>query len=154
MPGVLSVTWNDPAPATSGVSGGSTAAASELVNCTVPVYPVAVLLNWSSAVTVAVNGVPAVTGLGAATTNRLATSDTTVVVVVPVIDGVVLSVTVTDCVPAVRRTRSNVPRPLASVTTSGRVLPASVAWASVDVIVAVPPNVIESLPNASCAFTV
>ena len=47
LPAVFSVAENVPAPLVSVLSAGSTACASPLVKCTIPVYPVAVLLNGS-----------------------------------------------------------------------------------------------------------
>jgi hypothetical protein len=51
LPTVLNVTEKIPVPLVSVVFAGSTAEGSVLVKCTVPVYPVTALLNWSSAVT-------------------------------------------------------------------------------------------------------
>ena len=51
---------------------GNVAAPSELAKCTVPVYPVAVLLNGSSAVTVKLNALPAVAFAGAVTAKLVA----------------------------------------------------------------------------------
>ena len=66
-PVVLSVAENVPVPAVSVALAGSTAWPSLLVKCTVPAYPVAVLLEASSAVTVMLNAVPAVAFAGAVT---------------------------------------------------------------------------------------
>ena len=66
-PGVLKVTPKPFVPLTSVESAGFTAAPSELVKCTVPAYPVAVLLNWSCAVTVKFVFCPAVAVAGAVT---------------------------------------------------------------------------------------
>ncbi len=67
LPAVLSVAKNVPAPLVSVALAGKVAALSLLVKRTVPAYPVAVLLNWSSAVTVKLIAVPAVAVAGAVT---------------------------------------------------------------------------------------
>ena len=66
-PVVLRVTENVPVPLVSVEFAGSTAAPSLEVKWTVPVYPVAVLLDASSAVTVMLKAVPAVAVPGAVT---------------------------------------------------------------------------------------
>ena len=62
LPAVFRVVENDPVPAVKLVLENSVAAPSVLVKCTVPPYPVAVLLNASCAVTVTLKAPPAVPG--------------------------------------------------------------------------------------------
>src|SRR5439155_23087348 len=66
-PDVLKVAPKPFVPLTNVEFAGNTAVPSELVKCTVPAYPVAVLLNWSCAVTVKFVFCPAVAVAGAAT---------------------------------------------------------------------------------------
>ena len=61
----------------------------------------AVLLNWSSAVTVLENADPAVAEAGAATAKCVANAGVTVVDALPMIDEVAVSVAVRLCEPAV-----------------------------------------------------
>src|SRR5437588_779084 len=65
LPAVLSVALKVPTPLASGELAGRTAWPSVLVKWTVPMYPVAVLLFWSWAVTVKLNDTPAVAVAGA-----------------------------------------------------------------------------------------
>ena len=62
---MLSVALNVPAPPFSVLSAGNVAALSVLVKCTVPLYPISVLLNGSFAVTVKLMGLPTVALPGA-----------------------------------------------------------------------------------------
>lgn len=62
LPGIFRVAENVPAPLVKAEFAGSVAAASLLVKCIVPAYPVAVLLLASRAVTVKLNALPAVSG--------------------------------------------------------------------------------------------
>lgn len=75
MPTVLSVTWKVPTPFVSVEFAGRAAFPSLLVKCTVPVYPVAVALDASSAVTVKLIGVPGVAVAGAVTEKCVAAID-------------------------------------------------------------------------------
>ena len=95
MPPLLSVAANVPAPFVNVELAGSTGRASLLVKWTVPVYPTAVVLNGSSAVTVKVNAEPAVAVAGAATVKCEAAAAFTVMLFdVPEIDAVIVSVAV------------------------------------------------------------
>ena len=67
-PLVASVAENEPCPAFSVESGGSAAAASVLLKCTVPRYPAAAAPLESAAVTSMVKGTPAPTAAGAVAT--------------------------------------------------------------------------------------
>ena len=67
MPAVFKVALKLPAPLVKVEFAGSVAVPSPLLKCAVPVYPVAVLLNWSCAVTVKLNALPAVAEAGAFT---------------------------------------------------------------------------------------
>ncbi len=97
MPPVLSVAANVPVPFVSVEFAGSVADPSLLVKCTVPAYPVAVLVNASWAVTVRLNADPAVATGGAVTTKRVAAAAPTAIVLhVPVIDEAAVSVAVID----------------------------------------------------------
>jgi hypothetical protein len=122
VPGVLSVTENVPVPFVNVEFAGNVADASVLVKCTVPTYPVEVLLNWSRAVTVMLKAVPAVWGDDAVTTNLVAAAAFTVTVPdVPEMDGVVVSVEVMVWFPAVFSVAENVPTPLVNVESAGNV---------------------------------
>jgi hypothetical protein len=85
--------------------GGSVALGSIEVNPTVPEYPVAMLLATSSAVTVKLNDVPENAVAGAETAKCEAAPGSTLMRIVPEIAELAVSVTVTDCVPAVLRAR-------------------------------------------------
>lgn len=78
-------------------------------------------MNWSSAVTVTKNGVPAVAAAGAETSKCVAVVATTVIApVMPVIEAVTVSVAVTVCVPTVFSVTEKIPVPLMSVLFAGR----------------------------------
>ena len=80
----------------------------------------AVLLNWSSAVTVLENADPAVAEAGAATAKCVADAAVTRIEAdVPVMDAVIVSVAVTVCVPAVFSVSLNVSVPFVSVEFAG-----------------------------------
>jgi hypothetical protein len=121
LPAVSSVALNVPTPLVSVEFAGNTAAPSELVKCTIPLYPVAVALLASSAVTVNENATPAVADAGALTLKCVATPAplTTIAPLVPVIDAVTVSVAVIVRLPAVLSVALNVPTPLASVEFAG-----------------------------------
>jgi hypothetical protein len=67
LPAVFRVAEKVPTPLVNVAFAGNTAWPSLLVKCTVPLYPVAVRLDASNAVTVNVNAVPAVAEAGADT---------------------------------------------------------------------------------------
>lgn len=76
-----------------------------------------VLLLRSTAVTVKLNDVPAVSGDGAETIKRVVGPGFTVMgLLVPVMDGVTESVAVTVCRPAILKTKLKVPVPFVSET--------------------------------------
>ena len=76
----------------------------------------AVLLNWSWAVTVKLNAVPAVRSAGALTAKCVAAAAlTAIVLLVPVIELVAVSVAVIVWLPAVFSVALKVPAPLVSV---------------------------------------
>jgi hypothetical protein len=86
---------------------------------------VAVLLNWSCAVTVKMNAVPAVAEAGADTLKCVAAAAlTTMLLLVPVIDDATVSVTVIVWVPAVTSVAENVPTPFVNVESAGNTVPA------------------------------
>ena len=72
---MLRVAEKVPTPFVSVEFGGKTAFPSVLVKWTVPVYPVAVAFDASSAVTVILNAVPAVAAAGAVTEKCVAGPD-------------------------------------------------------------------------------
>ena len=102
LPPLPNVAEKVPAPFTSVVLAGRTALPSLLVKCTVPAYPVAVLLNGSRAVTVTLNAAPTVAVGGAETVNCVALAALTVTLFeAPVMEAVTVSVAVMVRVPAV-----------------------------------------------------
>src|SRR5437588_149984 len=89
------------------------AAASLLVKWTVPVYALAVLLNWSCAVTVKLMALPAVAVVGPLTAKWLAAAvPTAMALLVPVIELVAVSVAVSVWLPAVFNVALKEPVPL------------------------------------------
>ena len=113
----------------------------------------AVLLNWSLAVTVPLMGTPAVAEEGRLTTKCVAALAFTVIVPeVPVIEGVTVSVAVTVWLPAVTRVKPliKVPTPAVRVKLGGRMTPAP---ESVLVKCTVPVYPVAVLLNWSLAVT-
>ena len=126
VPSVFNVTWNTPTPFVSVEFAGSTAAASVLVKCTVPVYVVTGLLNWSTASTTRLNAVPADTEGDPATTKCVTTPELTRFgFEVPVIVAVTVSVAVTVWLPTVLNVTGKVPAPLVRVVFAGKIADAS-----------------------------
>src|SRR5438046_1126456 len=120
VPAVARVAETVPAPRGSVLSAGSVAAASLLVKWTVPAYVGFRLPNASRAVTVKLNGLPAVADAGALIEKWVvAAAVTSIVLLVPVIELVTVSVAVIVCDPAVSRVAENVPVPLLSVASGG-----------------------------------
>src|SRR5262249_58446304 len=118
---VLSVALKVPTPLVRVASAGRIEAPSLLVKCTVPVYPVAVLLNTSRAVTVKLNAAPAVAVAGALTVKCVAAPpETAIPVEVPAIDGVAVSVAVSVWLPPVLNVADNVLTPFVRVEAVGR----------------------------------
>jgi hypothetical protein len=116
VPTARNVAENDPAPLTRVESAGRVAVPSEDVKWTVPVYPVATLLNASSAVTVKPKEEPDETDAGATTVKCVTAAGLTIIAFeVPVIDEVTISVAVMVCDPAVLRVAGNIPVPLVRV---------------------------------------
>lgn len=84
------------------------------------------LLNWSSAVTFTLTGVPAVAAAGAVTEKCVVVVVLTVIVPdVPVMVLVTVSVAVTVLAPAVFNVTGKLPVPLTSVALAGRTASAS-----------------------------
>src|SRR5947199_207804 len=86
LPAVFSVALNVPTPFVNVPFAGSVAAGSLLVKWTVPVYPVAVFSNVSSALTVKLNVAPAVALAGELTAKWVAAAGLTATLAVPVIE--------------------------------------------------------------------
>ena len=85
------------------------------------------MLNWSSAVTVKLNAMPAVAVAGALTAKCVAALLLTAIAPdVPVIAGLTVSTAVIVWFPAVRNVAENVPTPLASTESAGSVAAPSV----------------------------
>jgi hypothetical protein len=120
-PTVCNTAGNVPTPFSSAEFDGSTAVPSLLVKCTVPVYPVAVVFEAVSAVTVMLNIDPAVAFAGAVTLKCVAAFEALTVIVPdePVIEAVTVSVAATVCAPAVFRVTENVPTPFVNVEFAG-----------------------------------
>jgi len=149
LPTLLKVTGKVPDPLVSVLFAGSTAEPSELVKWTVPVYPEATLLNWSSAVTVTLVAVPTVALPGMDTWKCVANPDPTVIAwEVPVIEAVTVSVAVTVWLPSVFRVTWNSPLPFVKVVFAG-----STAAPSVLVKCTVPVYPGTTLLNWSAANT-
>src|SRR3974390_3348712 len=135
LPAVFKVALKVPTPLVRVAFAGRTAAPSLDVKCTVPVYPVAVLFEASSAVTVNGNAEPAVAVAGALTEKCVAApADTAIAAELPVIDDVAVSVAVIVWLPAVFNVAVKVPTPLVRVAFAGRT-----AAPSLDVKCTVPP---------------
>src|SRR5437762_219964 len=101
-PAVLRVALKVPVPLVRVELTGSVAAPSVEVKCTVPAYPVAVLLNASSAVTVKLTAHPPRAADRAVTVKCVAAAGLTLMLFdVPVIDEATVSVAVMVCEPAV-----------------------------------------------------
>src|SRR5438105_3401357 len=79
LPAVWSVARNVPEPLISVLLCGRLALPSVLVKWAVPAYAVAVLLNWSCAVTVKLNATPAVALAGALTVKWVAAAALTAI---------------------------------------------------------------------------
>src|SRR5215475_1968748 len=127
LPAVFNVAWNTPPPLVSVEFTGSAAAASVLVKCTVPAYPVTRLLNWSNAVTLTLTAVPAGVDGGAVTTKCVAVVELTVIAFeVPVIVAVTVSVPVIVWLPTVFNVAWNDPTPFVSVEFAGNTAAVSV----------------------------
>src|SRR5438874_8162163 len=121
FPEVSSVTLNVPLPLDNVELAGNIACASLLLNCTVPEYPVARLLNASSAVTVILKALPAIAAAGPLTTNRdAAAAPTVIALLLPVIELLTVSVPLMFRLPAVFRVALNVPTPPLKVESAGR----------------------------------
>jgi hypothetical protein len=125
LPTVDNVALNVPTPAVKALLAGNVGARTLLwslvVNVTVPAYPVAVLLNWSRAVTVKANLAPAVAAAGALMIKCVPTAALTVIGPLwPVMDVVTESVAVKVWVPAVLRIAAKKPMPLLRVEFAGR----------------------------------
>jgi hypothetical protein len=125
-PAVVKVAVNVPTPDSSVLLAGNAVElpVSVLVNFTVPVYPEATLLNWSSALTVNPKPAPAVALLGALTIRCVAAAGLTATVAVPVMPLVTVSVAVNVCVPDVLSVAVNVPTPDVKVALAGTTTPA------------------------------
>ena len=122
LPAVVKVALKVPTPLVNPLLAGNKVAApwSLLLNPTMPEYPVAVLLNWSSAVTVKPTLLPAIALAGAVTAKCVAVVALTVIVVLaPVIDPLIRSVAVSAWPPAVVKVALNVPTPLVSGLAAG-----------------------------------
>ena len=121
LPAVFKVAVKVPTPLVSVEFAGSTAWPSLLVKWTVPVYPVAVLLNWSWAVTVKLKATPAVALEGALTLKWVAAAALTVMVLlVPVMELLTLSVAVMVWLPAVFSVALKLVAPLVRVLLAGK----------------------------------
>jgi hypothetical protein len=116
---VRRVALNVPVPLVRVVSVGRVAAPSVLVKCTVPAYPVAVLLKASRAVTVTLTAAPAVAAEGAETVKCAAAAGATLIV--PELPVMPPSVAVIVCAPAVRSVLPKVPVPFVRVLSAGKV---------------------------------
>ena len=148
-PLVFSVAEKVLTPAVSVEFNGKAAAPSLLVKCTVPGYPVAVLPNVSSAVTVKLNAVPLLAAPGAATVKWVAAAGLTVIAaVVPVIEAVTVSVAVTVCEPAVLSVTEKFPVPAVRVAFAGKT-----AWPSLLVMCTIPVYPVAVAFEASRAVT-
>jgi hypothetical protein len=127
VPVVSSVAENVPVPLVNVALAGSVAEPSLLVKCTVPLYPVAVLLNWSNPVTLKLNEVFWVAEAGAETLKCVAGPGFTVIPAeVPVMEEVTVSVAVMVWLPAVFSVTENTPTPLVNVEFAGSVAEPSV----------------------------
>ena len=118
VPAWISVAVKVPTPADSVElgTGRNVAPASVLVKCTVPVYPLAVLPNRSSATTLTEKFCPAVALLGTANTNVEALAAlTTIGLLVPLIVELAESVALILSVPDPSKVAWNVPTPAVSV---------------------------------------
>src|SRR5207248_1386112 len=121
LPAVRRVAENVPVPLDTVESAGSDACASLAVNWRVPEYAVAVLLNWSRAVTVKPKALPAVAADGVDTAKCVAAAGLTAIEAdVPVMLPLPASVAVTVCEPAVSRVALKVPVPFERVEFAGR----------------------------------
>jgi hypothetical protein len=119
LPAVVNVALKVATPLVKGLAAGSTVLApvSVLEKVTLPVKPVAVLLNRSSATTVKVKLLPATVAAGALTIKcDAAAALTAIALLAPVMLLVVLSVAVSVWLPAVVKVTLNVPTPLVRVT--------------------------------------
>ena len=115
-PAVFNVAEKVPTPAVSVEFAGNVAWASLDVKCAMPVYPLAVLLNPSSAVTVTLIGVPDVAVPGALTEKCDAAAAFTVTDINPVMEPVAVSVAVRLWLPAVFNVTENTRTPLSPAT--------------------------------------
>jgi hypothetical protein len=147
---VRSVAENVPVPLARVESAGRVPAESVPVKCTMPGKAGSRFPNGSRAVSVNGKGVPGVAVAGTVKTRWVAaTGPTTIVVEVPVIDGLTVSVAVRVLVPAVFSVAVKDLIPFVSVESAGRVAELSelVKWAS-------PVYPVAVLPNGSRAVTV
>jgi hypothetical protein len=111
-----------PVPLVSIEFAGSFAFLSVLLKWIVPAYPVAWLLNLSSAVTVNVKATPAVTNEGGDTEKWVAAAGLTVMVPeIPVIEAVAVSAAAIVWFPALFNFAVNMPVPLVRVASAGNI---------------------------------
>src|SRR5437870_3323469 len=114
VPGVLKVALKVPVPPLSVELAGSVAARSVLLKWIVPVYPVATLPQLSLAVTLKLPATPTAVGDGkpATITTLAGPGLTTMPFWLPVTEAFIVSVAVSDQVPAVLKVALKVPVPL------------------------------------------
>jgi hypothetical protein len=149
VPEVAKVTLKAPTPFVIVEFAGRIADGSVELKWTVPLYPVTVLPNASSAVTVTLSGVPIV-ALGAANTAKCVTADAaTETCATPVTLALPVSVTEIVCEPEVLIVTLKVRAPFVKVVFAGKV-----ASESLEVKWTVPLYPVTVLPDASSAVTV
>ena len=150
LPDVLNVTGNVPTPLASVEFAGSTACASLEVKCTMPEYVPAVLLYASRAVTVTLEGVPAVAVAAVESVKRAAGPGATETEFdVAASAGVTVSVALTVWFPEVLNVSGNVPVPPTIVA-----FPGNTAAPSLEAKCTMPEYPIATLLSTSSAVTV
>jgi hypothetical protein len=120
LPLVASVAPKVPAPFVRPLFAGNVPCASLLVKCRLPAYPVARLLNASSAVTVKLNAPPVVAAAGALTVRCVAAAAATLIALLtPEMELLTVSVPVIVRLPAVVNVALSVPTPFVNVLLAG-----------------------------------